>query len=78
MSTPNWGKLYTQGRCKAIGVPWNTEEAYAALNLRIPADFVRAGVLTIEEYESALKKGKNPVDKGIVLERAEKKTKKKK
>ena len=52
----NWNLLYAQGRCKAIGVPWTEEEANAALGLKIPADFVRQGCLTLEDYEKALKK----------------------
>lgn len=49
--TCNWGRLYTQGRCKAIGVPWTDEEAHAVFILKIPADYVRQGCLTQEDYE---------------------------
>ena len=52
MSTPNWGNLVQQGRAKAPGVPWSDEEA-AARALGIPAEFVRSGVLTLEDYEKA-------------------------
>ncbi len=51
----NWSRLYESGRCKAVGVPWNADEAYAALNLRIPAKYVREGILTVEEYEKVKK-----------------------
>lgn len=40
-----------QGFCKAPGIAWNNEEAYAVNNLNIPADYVRKGILTKEEYE---------------------------
>lgn len=54
----NWGALYASGRCKAIGVPWSEAEANAALVLKIPADYVRLGCLTIEDYDKALGKRK--------------------
>lgn len=53
MSTPNWGKLYREGRCKEIGVPWSAEEFVALHELEIPAEYVRDGILTTEEYEKA-------------------------
>lgn len=46
----NWGRLVEQGRAKAYGVPW-TEDELAALGLGIPAEFVRQGCLTMEDYE---------------------------
>lgn len=49
----NWGLLVEGGRAKAIGVPWSEEEAKAVYELGIPADFVRQGVLTKEQYEKA-------------------------
>ena len=52
MSTPNWGNLVAQGRAKAIGVPWSDEEA-AAPAVGIPAEFVRSGILTQEDYAKA-------------------------
>lgn len=51
MPTPNWGKLYREGRCKEIGVPWNDEELKARYELGIPAEYVRDGILTKEDYE---------------------------
>jgi len=47
----NWGALLSQNRCKAIGVPWSDKELYAIYQLKIPADFVRNGCLTLEEYQ---------------------------
>lgn len=53
MAGPNWAKLYKEGRVKAVGVPWNEEEAYAVGPLGIPAEYVRSGILTVEAYEKA-------------------------
>jgi hypothetical protein len=50
----NWGKLLSQDRCKAIGVPWNDQDLDAIYKLKIPAKFVRNGCLTVEDYEKAL------------------------
>ena len=49
---PNWGNLVAKGRVKAHGIPWSDEEI-AARQLGIPADYVRDGVLTLEDYEKA-------------------------
>ena len=38
--------------CKAIGTPRTAEEVFAVRNLGIPADAVRAGVLTLEALEN--------------------------
>lgn len=51
MSSPNWTKLVEQGRAKAYGVSWTSEELVALHELKIPADYVRNGVLTKEDYE---------------------------
>ena len=51
----NWGRLYEQGRCKAIGVPWTNEELMAWQS-GIPAKYVRLGILSIAEYEARKKK----------------------
>lgn len=55
-SQPNWGLLYEQGRCKAIGIPWDEAELNAVYELKIPAEFVRSGCLTLEQYAAELKK----------------------
>ena len=52
MSSPNWAKLVNQGRAKAWGIPWAEEEAHARA-LGIPAEYVRSGILTVEDYEAA-------------------------
>ena len=52
MGSPNWGLLYDQGRCKALGIPWSDEELKAVYELRIPVEYVRNGCLTLEEYEN--------------------------
>ena len=55
-----WSKLVAQGRAKAFGVSWTEEEANAVFTLKIPADYVRQGILTLEEYEKS--KGKVQID----------------
>ena len=57
MATVNWAKLVAQGRVKSIGIPWTPEEASAIYKLKIPVDYVRNGVLTLEDYEKAQKEG---------------------
>lgn len=49
----DWPKLVAQGRAKAYGVSWTEEEARAVSILKIPAEFVRQGILTLEAYEKA-------------------------
>ncbi len=49
---PNWARLLVQNRCKAIGVSWSEAELHAIHQLKVPADFVRRGCLTIAEYEA--------------------------
>lgn len=51
MSNINDAKLVAQGRMKAIGIPWNEEELKAIYQLKIPADYVRQGILTVEDYQ---------------------------
>lgn len=60
MANIDWAKLVTQGRAKAYGISWTEEEARAVFLLKIPADYVRQGILTLEAYEKA--KGQLPVD----------------
>jgi hypothetical protein len=48
-----WAKLVAQGRAKAFGVSWTEEEARAVSILKIPAEFVRQGILTLDAYEKA-------------------------
>lgn len=59
----NWNLLYSQGRCKAIGVPWTNEEAEARSKLKIPAEYVRQGCLTLEDYEKSLNKTTKSIEK---------------
>lgn len=51
MGSPNWARLKQQGRAKDIGVPWSAEEANAVFVLKIPAEFVRRGCITTEDYD---------------------------
>ncbi len=76
MTDINYANLVAQGRAKAVGVPWNDTENNAIYNLKIPADFVREGVITLEGYEKAKAKdqkfeeetGEKPVGKMNVAE----------
>ena len=56
MGTPNYAKLVRNGRVKAIGVAWSDEEMKARYEFNIPAEFVRRGALTVEDYEKLQKK----------------------
>lgn len=47
----NWAKLYGEGRCKSIGIPWNEAEKVAIHELKVPVDFVRRGCLTVEDWK---------------------------
>lgn len=78
-TTLNWTKLYATGRCKAIGIHWTDEERNAVFILRIPAEYVREGVITLEDYQKALREeadtGKKPLERremSELLELAEK------
>lgn len=51
----NWANLVAKGRAKAHGIPWSDKELLA-LQAGVPSDFVREGVLTMEEYQSLSKK----------------------
>ena len=57
----HWGKLVENGRAKAVGVPWNEEELHARIVLKIPAEYVRDGILTKEAYEKTIKSGDKPI-----------------
>lgn len=52
----NWGLLYEQGRCKSIGIPWNEAEKHAVFVLKVPADYVRRGCLTVEDWKKEAEK----------------------
>lgn len=54
MSSLNWAKLKDTGRAKDIGVAWDEAELKALHEYNIPADYVREGVLTKENYAKAL------------------------
>jgi len=58
----NWTKLVTQGRAKAIGIPWSKEEEIA-LKEGISAEDVRAGLLTLKEVDKANKTGEDDLDR---------------
>jgi hypothetical protein len=54
MGVPNWGLLVAKDRAKAVGIPWNKEEIKAIHTFKIPASYVREGILTLEDYEKAI------------------------
>jgi len=49
-TTHDWGRLYAQGRCKAIGISWTDEESKAVFIKKIPAEYVRLGILSYSEF----------------------------
>ena len=53
MSSLNWSKLVDQGRAKGFGIPWNAAELEALYLHKIPADYIRNGCLTPEDYAKA-------------------------
>lgn len=53
------------GDCKAVGLPWTSEEAYAVRNLGIPAELVRQGILTKEDEDSFHQNGIKPTTKKV-------------
>lgn len=57
----NWEKRVLNNRVKARGIPWSEKEK-EALRKGIPADKVRAGILTKEE----LKERENKEDKKLI------------
>jgi len=65
MGEPNWAYLVNQNRAKSMGVSWNEKEQNAIYNLKIPADYVRRGILTYEDYaeqkKEETKKKKKPL-----------------
>ena len=64
---PDWGACVVSGQAKAIGVSWNEAELKARYEYNIPADFVRNGILTPEQYKQAqedLKEGKENIGGG--------------
>lgn len=49
----NWAKLYSEGRCKAIGIAWTEAEKEALYILNVPVEFVRRGCLTLKDWKAA-------------------------
>lgn len=46
----DWGTLVSQNRAKAFGIPWSDKE-WTALKSGIPADYIREGILNLNDYE---------------------------
>ena len=57
----NYTNLVSQGRAKVMGVPWSPEELEALLTLErecgiarvVAADYIRNGIVTVEDYMKA-------------------------
>lgn len=60
-----WGNLVEQGRAKAIGIPWSEADLQAIYDLKIPVEFVREGILTLEDYERVSAKQQVPETKSL-------------
>ncbi len=67
MLSVDWAKMVAQGRAKDIGVSWSEEEVRAVYILKIPAEYVRKGILTVEAYQAALSGKKDIVDPYLKL-----------
>lgn len=61
MQTPNWVRLYKQGRVKSVGVAWTPEEQIALSN-GYTADQVRNGILD-EKSRKKVDKTLTPLEK---------------
>ena len=64
MDGPNWGKLVQEGRAKALGVPWSDEELKALYEFKIPVEYIRAGCLTLPQFEAAKKSVESELSQG--------------
>lgn len=66
----NYAKLVSQGRAKSIGVCWSGEELDALVTLEkerklhrtIAADYIRNGILTVEDYDKAVEEDFKPLN----------------
>lgn len=52
----NWNKLLESNRVKELGIPWSDAEKHAVFILKVPAEYVRQGCLTQEDYQTAVGK----------------------
>jgi len=50
MGVPNWSRLVSTDRIKAVGMPWSDKELQAIRD-GVEPDFVRRGALTLEAVE---------------------------
>jgi hypothetical protein len=67
MGNIDWARLVLQGRAKAHGISWNAEELTARYKLGIPADAVRRGIITTEDYQADLEDSQEIIAKGEEL-----------
>ncbi len=66
-SSLDWGSLVMSGRAKAIGIPWSETEVKAIYELKIPVEYVREGVVTLEAYAKASARQEVPETKSLRL-----------
>jgi hypothetical protein len=62
----NWAKLVERGECRAVGIPWNDEEREAVFVKKIPAEYVRIGVLNKEDLAIRLEEEKESKDVPLI------------
>lgn len=61
----NWANLVVKGRARDIGIGWNEDEWDAILKLEkerglsriLAAEYLRKGIMTVEDYDKDIKKG---------------------
>ena len=58
MAIVDWAKLLSKDRVKAVGISWSKEEQEAIYVKKIPANYVRQGILTVEDYKKELERDK--------------------
>lgn len=63
MSHIDWDRLVAGGRAKAIGVSWSDADLVAIYTHKIPPEYVREGILTIEDYAEVLKEVEKAIEK---------------
>lgn len=71
-------KLFTQGRAKSPIEPWSDEENAAVNEIsqktgvvrELVADYVRVGVLTVEDFQKCREKGIEPDDYKTTVKKA--------
>ena len=52
MGTPNWGRLFLEGRCKAVGVPFSDEELHAIHKDKVDPKDIQSGEWKSEKEDN--------------------------